>query len=169
MAARQRIPASIHRAVLVEAGHRCAIPTCRSYPVDVHHIQAQEDGGEDSFENLIALCTACHARVHRTKEIDPRAARQYKANLAVTNGRYSELERRVLEFFVLNAGETEVVLSGALVPVLFFLLREEIVQAIRGPVGGAQITMQGVDNLVTFRLTEKGVGVIGALREGQPI
>jgi hypothetical protein len=35
---RPPIPAEIRRRVLVEAGHRCAIPTCRYIEVDVHHI-----------------------------------------------------------------------------------------------------------------------------------
>lgn len=35
---RPDIPADIRRAVLVEAGHRCAIPRCNHTELDVHHI-----------------------------------------------------------------------------------------------------------------------------------
>ena len=35
---RPPIPADIKRKVLVEAGHRCAIPTCRYIEVEIHHI-----------------------------------------------------------------------------------------------------------------------------------
>jgi len=46
----------MYRAVLVEAGHRCAIPTCRQHPVDVDHIDDWATVKEHRFENLIALC-----------------------------------------------------------------------------------------------------------------
>ena len=36
---RPPIPADLKRRILVEAGHRCAIPQCRSLVgVDIHHI-----------------------------------------------------------------------------------------------------------------------------------
>ncbi len=33
--------------------------------LEVHHTEFRSRSGEDSEENLITLCTACHARVHR--------------------------------------------------------------------------------------------------------
>ena len=33
---------------------------------DVHHIVKRRDGGPDSFENLEALCHACHSRITAT-------------------------------------------------------------------------------------------------------
>jgi hypothetical protein len=33
--ARPPIPAELRRRILVEAGHRCAIPTCRHIEVDI--------------------------------------------------------------------------------------------------------------------------------------
>src|SRR5690242_15797603 len=38
MANRPGIPRALQRQVLVEAGHRCSIPTCRQTPVEIHHI-----------------------------------------------------------------------------------------------------------------------------------
>ena len=35
---RRNIPAKLKRRVLVEAGHRCAIPACRQIEVQIHHI-----------------------------------------------------------------------------------------------------------------------------------
>jgi hypothetical protein len=35
---RDHIPAEVKRAVLVEAGHRCAIPTCKATTTEVAHI-----------------------------------------------------------------------------------------------------------------------------------
>jgi 5-methylcytosine-specific restriction endonuclease McrA len=33
--------------------------------LEVHHREFRSHSGEDTEENLITLCTACHARVHR--------------------------------------------------------------------------------------------------------
>ncbi|MFF3229124.1 HNH endonuclease [Nocardia suismassiliense] len=83
---RPPIPNELRRAVLVEAGHRCAIPTCRQYPVEVDHIVDWAKTRRHDFDNLIALCPTCHAR--KTKgEIDTLAMKQYKLNLGVSVNR----------------------------------------------------------------------------------
>ena len=92
---RPRLPAALKRAVLVEAGHRCAIPTCRQHPTQIHHIEGFARTREHRFVDLIALCATCHDRVTRG-QIDQRSVRQYKANLAVLNSRYEPFERRIL-------------------------------------------------------------------------
>jgi 5-methylcytosine-specific restriction endonuclease McrA len=33
-------------------------------PSDAHHIKTRGSGGGDELENLIALCRACHTKVH---------------------------------------------------------------------------------------------------------
>jgi 5-methylcytosine-specific restriction endonuclease McrA len=98
---RSAVPAKIKRAVLVEAGHRCAIPTCRVGTTEIAHIKPWRQVREHAFENLIALCPTCHARFDKG-EIDRKAMQQYKANLGVINGRYGEIERRVLALFAEN-------------------------------------------------------------------
>jgi hypothetical protein len=80
------------RMALAEAGHRCAIPTCRHPTTETAHILHESDNDDDSFANLIALCPEC-----QEKEIDVRAIRGYKRNLAILNSRYSEFERRVFD------------------------------------------------------------------------
>lgn len=89
------IPQPLRRLVLVEAGHRCAIPTCRQHPVDVHHIVEWSQVRRHEFENLLALCPTCHRRM-REGDIDRVAAKQYKTNLGVLNSRYEPVERRLL-------------------------------------------------------------------------
>jgi hypothetical protein len=86
---------------LVEAGHRCAIPTCRAAaPLELEHIDDWATVQRHDFENMIVLCANCHGRKgDRSGQIDRLALRQYKANLAVINSRYGDLERRVLEEF----------------------------------------------------------------------
>ena len=96
MSNRPPIPAEIKRRVLVEAGHRCAIPTCRHIDVDVHHIVPWETCQKHEYENLIALCPNCHRRTHKNNEIDRKSLKLYKANLRFTHDRFSQLEVDVL-------------------------------------------------------------------------
>jgi hypothetical protein len=80
------------RMALVEAGHRCAIPTCRHPTTETAHILPESESNDESFANLIALCPEC-----QQKEIDAQSIRGYKRNLAILNSRYSEFERRVFD------------------------------------------------------------------------
>ena len=100
MSNRPALPEPLRRAVLMEAGHRCAIPTCQKIPVDIAHIAPREPAGSnDIFDNLIALCGNCHDMYDRLHLIDRTAMRGYKRNLGVLKSRYSDLERRLLELF----------------------------------------------------------------------
>lgn len=92
---RPPIPADLRRRVLVESGHRCAIPTCRHIEVDIHHIVPWSTSREHRYEDLIALCPNCHRRADR-EEIDRKALRLYKANLRFTHDRFSQFEADTL-------------------------------------------------------------------------
>ena len=83
---------AVKRRVLVEAAHRCAIPTCRNPTTEIAHIVPESQSHDDSFENLIALCPDC-----QNKEIDRQSIRMYKRNLGILNSRYSDFERRVFD------------------------------------------------------------------------
>ena len=109
---RNAVPADAERAVLVEAGHRCAIPTCRSIPTEIAHIVPWSESKDNSFENLIALCPNCHTRADQKKEIDRKALKMYKHNLGVLNNRYGEFERRLFEILA-KTGEKDFVLGAA--------------------------------------------------------
>ena len=74
---RPAIPADLKRKVLVETGHRCAIPHCSSTEIDVHHIIPWETCQEHSPENLIVLCPNCHRRAGKG-EIDRKSLIMYK-------------------------------------------------------------------------------------------
>lgn len=91
---RPSIPAELKRALLVEAGHRCAIPTCRTTTMELAHIKPWAKVQEHTFDNLIVLCPNCHTRFDKG-EIDLKAMGMYKDNLAILNNRYGEFERRV--------------------------------------------------------------------------
>jgi hypothetical protein len=96
---RTPIPADIRRRVLVEAGHRCAIPACRYIEVDVHHIIPWSQCQSHEYDNLIALCPNCHRRADRG-EIDRKSLFLYKINLRFAHDKYSQIEMDVL--FVLS-------------------------------------------------------------------
>lgn len=84
---RPAIPAEVRRAVLVEAGHRCAIPRCNQTELDVHHIVPWETCRKHEYSNLIALCPICHRRVHNG-DIDRKSLHIYKQNLANEFGKH---------------------------------------------------------------------------------
>ncbi len=110
---RDPIPAAVKRAVLVEAGHRCAIPTCRQTTTEIAHIIPWAKTQDNSFENLIALCPNCHTRYDQKGEIDQPSVKMYKQNLALLNHRYSELERRVFEIMAQTSERVIVVGAGS--------------------------------------------------------
>lgn len=109
---RVAVPLDIKRAVLVEAGHRCAIPTCRATTTEIAHIVPWAESQDNSFENLIALCPNCHTRFDQKKEIDRQSIRMYKHNLGILNNRYGEFERRLFEILA-KTGERVFVLGAA--------------------------------------------------------
>jgi len=55
---------SLRHEVLRRDGWRCQ--SCGTmFNLEVHHKRFRSHGGPDSEENLITLCTQCHARIHR--------------------------------------------------------------------------------------------------------
>lgn len=92
---RPPIPAELKRRILVEAGHRCAIPVCRYIEVDIHHIVPWATCRAHEYDNLIALCPNCHRRADR-EEIDRKSLRIYKLNLRTAHDKFSQLEMDIL-------------------------------------------------------------------------
>ncbi|MBX9728744.1 MAG: HNH endonuclease [Sphingopyxis sp.] len=92
---RPSIPAELARRIYVEAGHRCAIPTCRYITTEIHHIIPWATCKAHEYDNLIALCPNCHNRADRG-EIDRKALRLYKLNLRFAHDKFSQLEMDVL-------------------------------------------------------------------------
>ena len=55
----------LRNQILGRDGWRCQ--SCGSMSnLEVHHKDFRSHSGEDSEENLITLCNACHAAVHRS-------------------------------------------------------------------------------------------------------
>jgi len=54
----------LRQLVLRRDGWRCQ--SCGTMSnLEVHHKQFRSHAGDDSEENLISLCTACHAALHK--------------------------------------------------------------------------------------------------------
>jgi hypothetical protein len=166
---RPAIPRELRRRVLVEAGHRCAIPTCRNIPVEINHISEWATVKEHTFDNLIALCPNCHAR-YTKGEIDRKAMLMYKLNLGVVNSRYNDFERRVLEAFgeawATNPDAREIQLPGGGMGLLYHYL---VTDGLIADVTQATIEIMGVPAALTFRITPRGVDFVQKWFTAEPL
>src|SRR3954447_23931218 len=147
---RPPIPAPLERAVLVESGHRCAIPTCRQVPVEIAHIVPWTTCKTHSFENLIALCPTCHTR-YDNGEIDRKSMRIYKLNLQLLNSRYGDLEQRLIRRFAQNRSNDECWLMAEMEILVEYLLEDGILAASSETRIGSGGVVQKL-----YKLTKKG-------------
>jgi hypothetical protein len=82
---RIRIPDSVKALVLLEAGYKCANPTCRHIlTIELHHIVWVRDGGDNDPGNLLALCPNCHS-LHTYGHIPAQAINTWKSLLLALN------------------------------------------------------------------------------------
>ena len=170
---RDHIPAEVKRAVLVEAGHRCAIPTCRATTTEIAHIVPWATSNDNSFENLIALCPNCHTRFDQKKEIDQLSIKMYKQNLSILNNRYGEFERRLFEIlaksgervFVVGAGG-DILVANAVKDGFF---EDKHVEGIELEVVGSNGYLKRFPMSFTFWVTDAGVDFIRRYASGSDI
>ncbi len=57
------IPVSTRKAVYRRDGWQCALCGCHD-TLQIHHAVPRGEGGSDFPENLITLCSKCHAQAH---------------------------------------------------------------------------------------------------------
>ena len=159
---RQAIPRKLKRKILIESGHRCAIPTCRQVPVEIAHIEPWSKVKEHTFENLIALCPTCHTRFDRG-EIDKQSMIQYKSNLCIINQRYGDLEKRVLEYFIENPDKIQIYLPYDFDLMLKYLIKDKLLIDTNSTV----ITVNADrPHAKLYKITEKGKLYIKNLATG---
>lgn len=153
MVKRPAIPTDLERAVLIECGHRCAIPACRQFPVELAHIVPWSKCKEHRFENLIGLCPTCHTRYDK-HQIDVKAMRVYKLNLLLLNSRYGDLEQRVIHLFINDRSTVDFWWFNEMEILLVRLLDDGLLRRTEETrsVGGL------VQNL--YKLTEQGTSYI---------
>lgn len=157
---RTPMPAELRRRVLIEAGHRCAIPTCRHIEVDVHHIIPWAQCQAHEYDNLIALCPNCHRRADRG-DIDRKSLRLYKVNLRFVHDKYSQLEMDILfEANALQAGHA--IQWPPFMNILVKRLIESGFVNIQSPSSSVSLGgMQASPNLLT--ITDQGRAFIESL------
>jgi len=106
------IPTEIRRAVLIEAGHACVIPTCQFPATEFAHIIPFSEVKQHAVDNIFCLCPNHHTMYDVLKKIDRKAIRTYKLNLQFLNKRYTVYEMRILRLLsekmaVVASGEIE--------------------------------------------------------------
>lgn len=157
---RSPIPADLRRRVLVEAGHRCAIATCRHIEVDVHHIVPWAQCQAHEYENLICLCPNCHRRADRG-EIDRKALRLYKANLRFTHDKFSQVEVDLLFELARLHESMSIIWPAHSLLLLKRLLDAGYIEERQSP---AHMVISGIDLTPRLvRLTPKGRSFIGEI------
>lgn len=170
---RDTVTAPIVRAVLVEAGHRCAIPTCGATTTEIAHIVPWAETKDNSFENLIALCPNCHTRYDQKKEIDRLAMKMYKHNLSILKNRYGEFERRLFEVLAKSGERVFVVGAGGDLPVAnavkdgFF--EDKHVEGIGLQLYGSNGYSKNFPMSFTFWVTDSGVEFLKRFTTGVDI
>ena len=147
MSERPAIPAELKRRILVEAGHRCAIPSCRFPTIEIAHIEPYEKVKEHKYENLIALCPNCHTRADKG-EIDKKSLKIYKRILQRLTDKYDRFELNVLS--ELQHGRN-VIMAGNMLLLMKNLLDENLVN-----VTGGGVIIEGIPSNVRISLTQKG-------------
>ena len=110
---RHPVPEPVKRDILIEAGYRCATPRCMVHTLEIAHIVSCESGGDNSRENLIALCPNHHTQYDIDKKIDIKAIKIIKNKLGIINGRYNDFEQRVFRYFAKNPNISEIQPSDA--------------------------------------------------------
>jgi len=77
------VPDDLAAEVLAKCARHCCV--CRRFAplhLQVHHIKEKSAGGEDTFDNLIAICLTCHSDVHAhvafTRRFTPEELRQHR-------------------------------------------------------------------------------------------
>lgn len=161
---RPAIPTKIKRDVLIEAGHRCAIPTCRQTPIELAHIVPWSETKEHTADNLIALCPTCHTRYDRG-DIDRKSMYRYKANLFLITTRYCDFEIRVLQTFSDSTEMEEIKLPGGLDVMLEYLIKDGLLIEK----GHVAIYFNGVPSHKIYAITSKGRDFVSRWLSGDEI
>lgn len=162
---RTSIPEELRRSVLIEAGHRCAIPTCRHTRVEIAHIIPWAENMDHKFENLIALCPNCHDLYDKDKKIDRKSMLIYKANLGVLNHRYGEFERRLLQYFCTSL-KRQTFLSIGFEPLVYYFIKDAILRKT-GRTSG--IDTDGIYTSEEYELTQIGLELLLNWKEARLI
>jgi hypothetical protein len=167
---RLAVPAALKRKLFEEAGYRCAIPTCRgTEALEMAHVTPWSQDQQHLFSNMIVLCSVDHYRFDQGKI--PRASIEvFKQNMALTNGRYGDVERRILDMFVQveeDISRIKFEVPSGIQFLFMYLLRDGLITVHETEVRLMFVPASGLP--ATVRLTEKGIDFVQRLREAEPV
>ncbi len=81
----------IKREVREKSNYQCIL--CGEKIVEVHHIQPQSQGGEDTFENAAALCSQCHTLYGN----NPKMKEEILRKRDIAYQKYEEIQKKIEE------------------------------------------------------------------------
>jgi len=71
----------------IERARKARCEVCGStWAVQVHHIKTRGSGGDDSPDNLIALCVECHSKAHSGQLTKQRLLEVKRRGMEAWNG-----------------------------------------------------------------------------------
>ncbi len=158
---------------MLESGYRCAI--CKTVePLEIEHIEEFSKVNEHSFENMIVLCANCHRRKEDTsnpRHINTASLKKIKQDLMLLNGRYSDLEKRIIEDFKNQLSTGVSIIKPFYISIYLKILISKLIEdnIVKIKIYNAGMRMQfpdGVnleDHTLQITLTEQGVEFIKKL------
>lgn len=103
MAKRRAIPKAVQDKLLVEAMHRCCLCPEHADITEVHHIDPISEGGPNSEDNLIVVCSNCHSKIHRIRNrYNPKQLQMYKERWVELCALGLPLDTRIAQAFDYN-------------------------------------------------------------------
>jgi hypothetical protein len=162
---RPSIPAALERDLMIEAGYRCAV--CKTpEPLEIDHIEEWSVVKEHEFHNMIVLCPNCHSRKKNTSDprhINRASLKRIKANLMMLNGRYSDLERRIIEKFQEDLASKAIDTPSIVIPerlhvLVRYLIKDELVfgELFKSVISQGSRGMMFSDDNLKLTLSRKG-------------
>ena len=174
MVKRSKIAETIRQVVLLEAGYKCANPTCRHIlTLELHHIVWVKDGGGNDLDNLLALCPNCHS-LHTKGHIPARAILAWKS-LLISLGNpnrtsvdlllvLAEEQIRVEKESDSAQAQPPFRFTGDSLPALAPLITSGLLKISRRHLGANYFG--GAHPSFSVALTERGRRLVAAWREG---
>jgi hypothetical protein len=168
---------------MIDSGWKCSVPTCgTTSALEIDHIEEWSEVKEHKYENLIVLCPTHHSMKQKSsnpRDLNAKALHVIKQNQLELAGRYGDVERRVLGFFVRNPDARNVFLPGDFDVLLMHLLDATLLEKDFSADGSMVMKLSEdeeeptPENSITirqaYRLTAEGQSAVMALREARSL
>ena len=158
-------PLDVKRLVLHEAGYKCSSPVCRNIlTLDIHHLVPVAKKGDNSPDNLLALCPNCHALHHQGK-IPEESLRAWKMLLLSLNEAF---DRRSIDLLLALDRVGRLYVSGDGVLDCASLIAADLVSITEGRKTGKANYHNDSHFIYTIELTNKGKQVVDGWKPPNP-